>query len=522
VKRGWAIGAVVAVLAGVAITTSSASAETYGTLTIRTLDQNGTKVAANETMITDISGKGPEYNFPSNETFPLPTGTYVVMASFESDTTKGGTDIRSFVGAQVVKVSGATTTTMSGSAAHPFTVSLAGVPNPASEQTDLRVCLASSNQYLVEAGGPAEGIYVIGSTSPYLRMAYAADWTPNVPEGRDVYEVSGTRAGLSTTPATFSSTSLGTVSLLARSGPFGANQNNQGIETLDPAGSTGCGNDIRELFLSEPLPQTLTYHLSPGKWNLREESQIDIGNTGYSSGAFDLTQTVAAGQSYSAVFNRAAWGPKVKAPAVSSSGYLTFDTVDMIDDPMATGQECCERSTSTLTLGNTVLSTQVNTNWNSTNTKFSSKITKTGWYVLQTNTTRYRPGFTYPSTMLSPKTSVKYAFSASPKTNATLPTFNARFLPQALDSANDGVPGALMPVSLLIDSAKTTPKTIHAFYSLDGGSTWIAAAVTSASGYSFQVPDPQTGYVSLRASVNDAAGDYSIITIYNAYGIGAS
>ena len=77
---------------------------------------------------------------------------------------------------------------------------------------------------------------------------------------------------------------------------------------------------------------------------------------------------------------------------------------------------------------------------------------------------------------------------------------------------SSGTPGHALPT--------VTVKTITAWASYDGGTTWHAVTVThSGSSWTAAVPNNTAGTVSLRDTVTDTKGNSSTVTIYSAYAV---
>ncbi len=63
-------------------------------------------------------------------------------------------------------------------------------------------------------------------------------------------------------------------------------------------------------------------------------------------------------------------------------------------------------------------------------------------------------------------------------------------------------------------------RTVEVQMSVNGGATWRTLTLTHRGSYWLAtVPDPASGYVSLRSVVTDVRGDSSVQTIYRAFAI---
>jgi hypothetical protein len=281
---------------------------------------------------------------------------------------------------------------------------------------------------------------------------------------------------------------------------------------------------------SGPAPFTATVHVTPATWDLRVDESADNGDV---IGNFDSNKKVAAGGTYAQTYFRGAWGPGRTVPVVSSK-YVSYDTGYMFKDPGFSGQfagEAAEKSTVTLSLKRTLLATSHPSDWADGNPVFSYKLSKAGWYALNVDAVRYRPGIQYPAGMLSPKASVSFNFPADPAANTVAPLWTTRFMPAGLDAENTARAGSTTTVNLYLDRAgdsgqKVTPgatlKSLTAQASYDEGKTWHTMTVRSVSGtWTAAVPNPATaGSVSLRATATEkASGANATTTVIRAYAV---
>jgi hypothetical protein len=63
-------------------------------------------------------------------------------------------------------------------------------------------------------------------------------------------------------------------------------------------------------------------------------------------------------------------------------------------------------------------------------------------------------------------------------------------------------------------------RSVKVWVSFNGGKTWRAVRVTGhGTSWKTTVSDPSGGYVALRSTVTDSAGDSSTETIYRAYAV---
>jgi hypothetical protein len=143
------------------------------------------------------------------------------------------------------------------------------------------------------------------------------------------------------------------------------------------------------------------------------------------------------------------------------------------------------------------------------------------WYSLHADATRTAGAW------LSTRIHGVWVFPAHGTTNFN--SFAAalsavRLLAGGLDLRNRAGSGTLTPVTMQVHSNSDPPArftVVRAYMSADDGKTWHAVGVRARSGhYVFNVRDPKSaGFVSLRVSVRDSAGDSESLTIIHAYGV---
>ncbi len=495
------------------------------TLTVTTLDRNGKKVTVTTTVVNLATNE--RRSVKSNTAKKLPKGTYAVLASIS-------TGSASTLGARTVKVSGASKTTVDARKGKKVTMGLSPAPvgDGAWAQTTARICTTSASaSYSVEASDRGDGsLYVIPNSSKKLAFGAMWQWSDGVGLS-DSYAVMHTSTGVpSGLSKTFKRSSLGTVNVTGRQGPTatidGSHLAVQPIERV-------CGSQMYAGLFGTDQPYRTKVHLSPGKWDIRASSYAGTksGST-VSLGGYMVSRKVVAGNSYTLNFFRSAWGPSTRLPVVLN-GRLSYSLNGMFADPgfPRFNVEGGDKATATLTFGGKTVKTTRDKGWEPEETYLEYKVTKTGWYKLTNNASRYYPEITFPSGMLSPKTSVTYRFKAKPNTSVTAPVYAVTMLPTGLNLYNRAKPGSTTNVQLKLSRPKLNPdaklgtnpkvKTVTAKASFDGGKTWRSVKVKKIDGvWTAAVGNPTSGAVSLRARVTDTTGGYTDVTIIRAYAIG--
>lgn len=507
--------AAAAVVVVILVTSASSASAATGSLTVTTLGRSGAKVATtvNIVNLTTLN----EYSVASGKAIALPTGSYVALVDIWNPA--DGTDT---VGASRVSVAAGTKSiTIDARNGKSFSVRLDTNPGTDYVQVDdTAVCVSSDGTGSLGFTGGfnfAGKMFVIPNPSTALHFGYMSSWVNSAQT--DAYVVSGTTQGLpGALGAVYKRSSLATWNATVRKGPAATSSVDLAIQ---PTGPDFCRHAFfRELNGGNQAPFTATAHVSAGPWELRSDGSDEF---------WYRDRTLTAGSTYGQTFYSAPWGPAGQGPYVQS-GQVWFSGISLFKDPSAFGSECCAAATATLSFGSKVLSTQHFTEYGGGPDTFHAKISSKGWYTLNVSTTRSYPNTTYPADMLSKSNTVNFRFWGNPTTVGILPVYLTRFVPSALDLNNRAPAGRQTKVTLVPDRETNDPTNqplrsvpitkIQAWWSNDDGATWHSAPVTkSGSTWSTVIPDPASGYVSLRATITNNSG-VATTTITRAFGIG--
>ncbi|REE99904.1 S8 family peptidase [Thermomonospora umbrina] len=106
-----------------------------------------------------------------------------------------------------------------------------------------------------------------------------------------------------------------------------------------------------------------------------------------------------------------------------------------------------------------------------------------------------------------------------------LPLRSVGFAPNGLDDLNRARPGSTTSVPIWVDANQGTGPvkvtTLKVWSSADDGRTWRRVALTEAGGgWTTELRNPSSGFVSLRAEMTDASGNSVKQTVIRAYAIG--
>jgi len=233
-----------------------------------------------------------------------------------------------------------------------------------------------------------------------------------------------------------------------------------------------------------------------------------------------------AGRRYSDIYGSAVIGPSRDFPEMEGN-IFNFSPQAMFNDPnpQLSGGALGATSVIALRLHGRLVRKQ--TFSSSCQTCFQPTLHKAGWYQLTDNSRRRNAG-----DLLSPKASLTWRFHVRPAAPAgnwmSFPVTETIYRPAGLNMLNQAAAGGRTTLHISVDRAgdEFSParryrlRTVRVQMSVNGGTTWRALRLTRrGSDWLATVPDPATGYVSLRSVVTDVHGDSSVQTIYRAYAI---
>jgi hypothetical protein len=237
-------------------------------------------------------------------------------------------------------------------------------------------------------------------------------------------------------------------------------------------------------------------------------------------------RSYGAGRSYSDTFGSAVVGPSRDFPEIEGN-IFNFSPQAMFNDPNPRlfGGARAAANVVTLRLGRHLVRKQ--TWYSSCQSCFQLTLHKAGWYQLSVNSRRL-----YSSRLLSPNESLTWRFHISPAAPGgnwvSFPVTETVYQPAGLNLDNQAPAGGHTALRITVNRAgdEFSPapryrlRTVKVQMSVNGGATWRTLTLTRRNGYWLAtVPDPASGYVSLRSVVTDVHGDSSVQTIYRAFAI---
>lgn len=502
-------------LSSLAVAAQAASASVArGELLVTTRGHTGI-LKSTHVMALNIAQR-KVYGGRSGKAFTVPDGRYALMAEIRDD---GATDT---IAETIVTVRGTGTTavTLNGRGGRPVRVTLDG--KPVAGKVIVTVCAGPAGTARVEAtqGGGGE-LYVTPSASAEFSSGYTAIAKGVILTGA-VARVPASLGGA------WKASQTANITVTVRSGEQNAASSYYGLTRSQPGGE--CLPPAQIQIVGATVPYRVIERVTPGSWST---STLDMANR--QVGEYYLHGLrLAAGHSYIYTLYAAAWAPRGQLPDLRPDG-IDFSP-PVLAGPAGLGQETGMKSTFRLSLNGRQLAKRAETD-SGNPADFFVSITKSGWYTLSDDASRYYPAPAYfPHTsggkILSPRVTLSWRFYATPGTVGTdfqlIHGFWPFIQPTGLSITNSAAPRSTTRVAMRFTRPTTDTTNIPAdsvmkvqsWFSTDG-KTWKAVSVRhTGAGWTASVPNPASGSVSLRVWVTGSHGDITKETIYRAYTIG--
>jgi hypothetical protein len=368
-------------------------------------------------------------------------------------------------------------------------------------------------------GGPGTAVYVVPRKSSLIGFSYLDDLQSRTGVSYLLY---GTVSNRIPARPDFQQSvrRLARVNMTLKSG---ADPTASGTLQVQPAADSLCG--YATSFAGSTFgPFSTVDYRTAGEWTT--SIKIQANPPARQGGNLDETRQYRAGRHYSETFGSAVVGPSGDFPQIEGN-IFNFSPVDMFNDPNPQLSGGADASTNviTLRLGRHLIRKQ--TWYNNCQTCMQLTLHRTGWYQLSVNSRRW-----YSSRLLSPKVSLTWRFHIRPSAPAgnwvSFPVTETVYQPEGLNIANQAAPGGHTTLRITVDRAggQGSPaphyrlRKVLVQMSVNGGATWRTLRLVHRGAFWLAtVPDPASGYVSLRSVVTDVHGDSSVQTIYRAFAI---
>jgi hypothetical protein len=372
----------------------------------------------------------------------------------------------------------------------------------------------------VTVGGPPGSLYEVPVRSSDVTFGYASTWQ----DPAAMVLMAGQRRGGMPARPHFAArlTSMARIRLAFRAGTAVG-----GYSQLQLESNGSCAVQGGEAVSAG---ERLTQYVSAGTW--------EVTAYGYRS-FWETTRRYSARHSYGDTFGAAVWGPGTGLngyqpfPSVSASR-LYFGQDDPIDDPLQNSSVCCDVSSITLSERHHVIKHSVMSQLGNER-EFSASVPASAVYTLREISKRRVPGVKVPADILSPRVSVVWRFHAAPlpdtNPNSFIPPLStAQFRAAGLNLQNQAPSLGTTPLTMTLSwPARQDFEIYHRHrltevrlqVSVNGGQSWHAVRlVRHGRSWRALVHDPASGYVSLRSTVTDSAGNRTVQTIDRAYQVG--
>ncbi len=370
---GLALAALLPSAAGAAVTPAA-------TIKVKVdgLNRAGKVVSVQPSLINVTSG----YTyFSAGGAVRLPAGTYLVGGSVPTYNSSRQAVSQTLV-VRRVTITRSETVRLNGEHGKLVRVGLA-VSGAAQQSLTVMACLAPSSGSEIAAsasGGQGVAVYAVPSRHGGVMFTYMSDWQS--PSAQ--YQLSGNRhdgipSVLSFRPRL---SSLAKIDFVLR-----ANETPPGnlLVQADPNGGNTVCQSGAGLYSNVSAPSATTVYRTPGSWL----TSIGVERGSRGTGYIYRTRTYRAGHSYADRFLTAGYGPRDIIPAMEGD-LFNADVSDLFADPVARGDNCCDKSVVTLRQGSHLIKKQDRSEWREHNA-FNVTLHKRGWYTLSISSRKWSP-----------------------------------------------------------------------------------------------------------------------------------
>jgi hypothetical protein len=493
-----------------------AAAATMARIKVVGVDRNGHVIRAQPATLEAASGAS--YQVDGNA-IRIPTGTYLIGGAVTTGSTSETLVVRQ------VRIARSETIRLSAVGGKLVRMSLTGLRVPPGEE-QVNACLGTQTAAetpVSASGGGDAAVYAVPFRSRDVGFSYLASWPG--------YAITGSSADGVPSHLSYQQRpgGLAKLTLNVRSGVNPATFNLWDI---------GPGNYYQVLCSPGQVsgqmtaPFSVTQYVTPGVWTSNTDT-LYVNSSGEAdfTGFTYLVRRLAAGHHYIQNFGAAVAGPAPIQPSITGN-IFQFTAYDLFDIPgFQGGDQCCARSTATLSRGSRKLWTEHLNEWRG-NIYVSRTVTRAGWYNFDVSASRLNPHGSEPADLLSPRATIDWHFYIRPVppagNNVNFPVTVTTYEPRGLSMSNQALPDATttVPFQIVRNGQNGNPtrqypfRTVRVLVSFNDGASWHQVAVSRHGGnWLAVVHDPGSGFVALRSIVTDSHGDSTTQTIYRAYAI---
>jgi hypothetical protein len=266
------------------------------------------------------------------------------------------------------------------------------------------------------------------------------------------------------------------------------------------------------------VPSSVTVYRSPALWSSQVSTRLGSHECGFDS----VYTQEKAGRHYTVTISGAARGPYAAVP-FANDNKLSYDPQFQFVAPAFQSFDNCFKSSVSLARGGHIVARRSGGIFS----LFKAAVHPGRWYVLTTDAHQVLKSANL-TRLLSPRTTLAWRFKLAKGFLGAVPVAVTSLVPQGLDMNNRAAPGSKTTVRASFSQGKYAlpPKpdvpvrsfTVQA--SFNDGKTWHGVPVVKHKGFwTFVVPNPSSGFVTLRTVTVNVHGNGSTETIYRAYGI---
>lgn len=528
-KTRASLGRCVAVIvAGVLATTGLSSAAKgadrdasgSATITVEAIGRDGHPAAVGSDAVAVPLFGAPlaQYRSDSDGVLTVPPGKYLLTVDI---TTSASTGTSGTLAARIVTVRDQATVHFDARKGIPLVLHFSQ-PGVRSGVAAAGLCYGTGPpaQPVISDGEAFENgstaIYAIPFNYKKMSFGYTATWydssdTPYITSGN-------TAGGIPAKPNySFKLSELAKLRLQVTGGTEGGTNGSWSVNQV-----TGCW--FGELFGRKliAIPSRRSLYVSAAPWQVRFSP-----NDGTGESTTQVNIQPRAGRSYVQKLDAAVVAPAngiFPQYAAAGRGYFSMPLNSFFSGTDG-GLLCCADGVLRLSTQGRVVKVDTFTK---DKADFAARLRRTGWYNLKVSVERAapRPGFTGPTLSLSEVLAWRFKVTSTDlgTVGARVPVAVVTFVAVGLNADNEAAPSARTGLRMRVWAARHGGafrlRTVRLSASFNGGKRWrFVSLVRHGSYWLAEIPDPATGFVSLRATVTDVQGDATVETVHRAYGV---
>jgi hypothetical protein len=459
-----------------------------------------------------------QYRADAQGVLTVPPGRYLLAVDITSDAAPPASSLTDTLAGRIITVRHSTTVHFDARQGKPMTLHLRE-PGVQAETATAGVCYGTGQvaEGMVSVADPiSTPVYAIPFKYKHMSFGYAGNWRG--PKGMP-YVASGISTGGIPAKPDFTFRASG-IAKLTFQVTAGAVSGNDGLWSVQQV--TGCRLGRLDAARLIGIPGRHSQFVSAGPWQVRFNA-FDGSNQSVTQ----VNVRLRGGRSFVQRLEGAVVTPPPGlAPQYGDTGH---GSVSMLLNDLFTGTDrgflCCADGVLRLSTGGKKIDVM---SFNMHNYYFMTKLHHTGQYKLTIDVRRAPSPPGIAAAVLSLREHLTWRFKVTSSDLGTPGTFApvsvTTMAAGGLNADNDAAPNGHTQLRVRVWPARHGRefrlKTVRLQVSFDSGANWRSIALSQKGGYWLaQIPDPASGFVSLRSTVTDVQGDSSVETIYRGYGI---